>query len=86
MLVPFIEASWLALSLRLAGVVGTLVGTAALLLLPSIRIIGDHRWYWLPTVSALATTVFLAHQTTSSRLESRENSYGGSDFTHFSMV
>ena len=60
MLVPFIEAFWLALSLRLAAVVGTLVGIAALLLLPSLWIIGDHRWYWLPTVGALATTVFLA--------------------------
>lgn len=39
-----IEAIWLATSLRLAPVIGLLIGTGVILLLPAIRILGEAGW------------------------------------------
>ena len=55
-----IEAIWLATSLRLAPVIGLLIGTGVILLLPAIRILGEAGWWWAPGVAALACAVFLA--------------------------
>ena len=59
-LTPLIEAIWLAMSLWFAMAIGLLLGTAVLLLLPSLRLIGELRWYWPPLPGAIAATLFLA--------------------------
>lgn len=59
-LVPFVEALWLALTLMFSIPIGFVVGIAVLLLLPSLWIIGEDRWYWPPITGALAGAVFFA--------------------------
>ena len=55
-----IEGIWLSMSLRLAPAIGLLIGITVILLLPTIRILGEARWWWTPSVGALASVVFLA--------------------------
>ena len=59
-LVPVIEAVWLAIGLLLAPVIGVLAGMTVLLVLPALHLAGIEKWYWVPLVGTLAAGVFLA--------------------------